>query len=302
MPHLAPLDAHASRIGTAGKALDILLNQACLYLAARGDRAGALGLAERMVELMRSTRTDEPLILATGLNNLAGRYSDLNRLDEAETAHRKALAIREPRVDPNDQALAILLSNLGAVLVKRKQFSEAEPLFQRAANIIKTSCGEISAQYGSSLTNLDVLYDEWAEHSGDIDKRRTAERYSTQALTVTRATRGTRDPGTASRHNNLAVFKARLGDWQGAAADMERAVAIMLSLDLAQHPNTQRRARDLASCWRQSGQVDKAARLAAGDIPDIQPVLAQIEAEHRTWVAEDPEQRQFGPPSPFEKK
>ena len=41
MPHVAPLDAHAPRTGAAGDALDFLLNQAGLYLAARGDRAGA---------------------------------------------------------------------------------------------------------------------------------------------------------------------------------------------------------------------------------------------------------------------
>jgi len=73
----------------------------------------------------------------------------------------------------------------------------------------------------------------------------------------------------------------------------------MLSLDLAQHPDTQQSVSNLIRIWQHSDQHDKAARLAAGDITDLLPVISQIEAEHRAWVAEDPENRRFGPPSPF---
>jgi hypothetical protein len=73
----------------------------------------------------------------------------------------------------------------------------------------------------------------------------------------------------------------------------------MLSLDLSKHPNTQQTARRLAEAWQQCGQPVKAARLQKGGYSDLLPVIAQIEAEHRAWVAEDPENRHFGPPSPF---
>ena len=73
----------------------------------------------------------------------------------------------------------------------------------------------------------------------------------------------------------------------------------MLSLDLAQHPDTQRMAGYLATMWEQSGRSDQAARLRGGDISDLLPVIAQIELEHHAWVAEDPQNRHFGPPSFF---
>ncbi len=73
----------------------------------------------------------------------------------------------------------------------------------------------------------------------------------------------------------------------------------MLSLDLARHPDAQNMAHDLTQMWEQSGDTEKAARLRAGDIADLLPVIAEIEEEHRAWVAEDPETRHFGPPSPF---
>jgi len=46
------------------------------------------------------------------------------------------------------------------------------------------------------------------------------------------------------------------------------------------------------------GEGDKAARLQSDDFADLLLVIHQIEEEHRQWVAEDPENRHFGPPSP----
>jgi tetratricopeptide (TPR) repeat protein len=299
MPHVALLEAYVSRTGAAGRGLDRLLNQACLYLKARGDREGALALAGRSVALVHLTRKEEPLVLAAVLDNLGSCYADLDRLEDAEGAYREVLEIKEPRLAPNDPSLAITLSNLGEVHWKREDFAAAEPLFLRAAEIMKDVYGAESAQYGNSLGNLDGLYDEWAENSGDAEKRRLAERYSEQALTISRATRGTWHPDTSTRYSNLSVLKRRLGDFGGAALDAERAVAIMLSLDLASHPNYRSLAGNLAGCWAQSGAPEKAARRQRGDISDLLPVIKQIEAEHRAWVAEDPKTRRFGPPSPF---
>jgi tetratricopeptide (TPR) repeat protein len=302
MPQVAPLDVHAPRVGAAGKALDLLLSRAGLYLAARGDRAGALALMEKSVTLQRSTRTDEPLQLAAGLNNLATCYADLDRLDEAAATYLESLAIKTPLLPPDDQSITATFSDLGDVHWRRNEFAEAEPLLLRAAETSKAVWGEESAEYGRSLSNLGALYCDWANEPGEASKRQQEERYKTQGLAVTHAARGARHPETAGRHNNLAVMKAMRNDWPGAATDMERAVAIMLSLDLAEHPDTQRRAGDLIHIWRESGQPEKLARLETGDISDLLPVIAQIEAEHHAWVAEDPPNRDFGPPSPFAKK
>lgn len=299
MPHVAPLDAHAPRTGAAGKALDYLLNQACLYLAERGDRTGALALAEKSVALRRTTRTGEPLELAAGLNNLAGIYTDLDRLDDAEHAFKEVLEIAGEHLPNGDPRLATWTSNLAEVYYERKLFAEAEPLYLRAAEITKAANGENSAQYGIRLSNLGALYGGLADEPGQSARQADEEKYLTQALAVTRRARGTRHPDTATRHNNVAVMKEKRGDWAGAVAEMERAMAIRLSLDLAQHPHTHYSANALTSYWQQSGHPDKAARLAAGDISDLLPTIAQIEAEHRAWVAEDLENRHFGPPSPF---
>jgi tetratricopeptide (TPR) repeat protein len=294
MPHVAALDAHAPRTGLAARALGRLFNLGALYLTARGDREGALALAERCVALLRVTRA-EPLQLANGLGVLGNRYIDVGRLDDAEAAAREVLEVQESRLNRNDPSIAIALSNLAHVYLKRENFAAAEPLFLRAADIEKAAHGTETATYGKRLGHLDNLYDGWAELSGDVEKRRSAARYSTQALSVTRASRGARHPETSTRHFNLAVLKARLGERRAAVEEAERALAIMLSLDLAQHPDTQHIASGLVNL----SESDKAARLRSGDISDLLPVIAQIEAEHRAWVAKDPKNRHFGPPSPF---
>jgi tetratricopeptide (TPR) repeat protein len=299
MPHVAPLDTHAPRIGAAGKALVRLLNQAGVYLFACGDHVGALALAERSVALSRQTRIDEPLSLASALNNLAKCYDELDRLEEAENAYREAIEIQEPRLAANDPSLAIVLSNLGILHFKRKDFPNAELLFLRAAEIIKAALGPDSLEYATSLSNLGSLYGDWADEPGQATRRTQEVEYKTKQFEIFVTAIGTRHPRTAASYNNVAVMKANIGDWLGATSEAERALAIMLSLDLAEHPKTQQYADSLAHIWQQSGQPDKAARLQSGDISDLLPVIAQVEAEHRAWVAADPENRHFGPPSPF---
>jgi len=99
MPHVSPLEAHAPQKATAGKALARMLNQACLYLSTRGDRQAALSMAERSVALARLTRADEPLELATGLNNLGRLLADLDKLDDAEATYTEVLELGSGLID-----------------------------------------------------------------------------------------------------------------------------------------------------------------------------------------------------------
>ena len=132
MSHVAPLESYAPRTGPAGIYLDRLLNQAGLYLGARGDHAGALIMIENSVSLKRQTRAGDQLELAAGLGNLGVRYADLNRLDDAEAAYREALAIQEPRLDANSPTFATTVSNLANLHWTRNEFAKAEPLYLRA--------------------------------------------------------------------------------------------------------------------------------------------------------------------------
>ncbi len=164
---------------------------------------------------------------------------------------------------------------------------------------MKAAHGADSAEYGSALSNLGALYCDWADEPGQEARREQEKDYKTRALAITRKASGERHPDTANRHNNLAAMKAKLSDWRAQRA-MRNAQSRSCCRSISRSIRTHKAAGDfLPDCWEQSGHADKAARLRRGDISDLVPVIAQIELEHRAWVAEDPENRHFGPHSYF---
>ena len=120
-----------------------------------------------------------------------------------------------------------------------------------------------------------------------------AQRLHDEALRIARAVRGERHPEVSTYLHNLAVLLDRQGDATGAAARESRAVAIMLSLGLQEHPDTHQRIAHLLHYWDGSGQGANKERL--GEL--LGPEIDAVEAEMHAWVAEDQETRHFGPPS-----
>jgi hypothetical protein len=99
------------------------------------------------------------------------------------------------------------------VHLRRKEFTAAESLYLRAAKIEKAVYGSESAQYVTSVANFAVLYSVWAYEPGESARQADAEKYATQALSATRAVRGSRHPHTATMSINLASIKAQRSDW-----------------------------------------------------------------------------------------
>jgi tetratricopeptide (TPR) repeat protein len=256
-------------------------------------------LAAQGVALARLSAKEDPLHLCNSLSLLGWSYRELNELDKAEAALNEAVEILETQKQLDSDLADSVLSNLAGVYWERKNFSFAEPLYIRVAENAKANYGPESWKYAKRLGNLDTLYDEWAQATGDLEKRRIAERYSTQALIIALAALGTRNLETARSHYNLAILNERLGDLLEAIKNAERSFAIMLSLGLERHPHIESVAVMLADLWLRSDNADKAIRLGRGNISDLVPAIVQIEREHRDWVAEAPETRNFGPPSKF---
>ena len=301
LPHVASLEAHASHIGEAGSSVAGILNHAAMYLLVRGDNEGARLLAEKAVTVGRSTAVDAPLTLANYLNNLAVALVRLGEFEEAESAYREVLEIKEPRLEKNDPNFAITLSHLAQLYLRRQDAEKAKPLFLRVVEIMLENFGIESAEYGHAISDLGACYGHLAKEKGDAENRAKQEQYTTLALEIVRKLQGTRHPETAVTLQNFAVLKAAQSDWLNAAKAAEHGVAIMLSLDLMEHAAMPGLIADLAYLWEKSGQSDKTARLRRGDLSDLMPAVAQVEAEHHAWVAKDAKHRHFGPPSPFVK-
>ena len=251
-------------------------------------------MLEPNTEIIAAVYGEEDPDYCTALSNLAVRYTDAGRLDEAERGFLRVLEIQEKLLDPGEPSLAITLNNLGYVYLKRKNFARAEPLFQRALAIGKESHGELSPQVALRTNSLGALYDNWAEQPGEAARRAEAQRLQEEAVRIARAVRGERHPDVSAYLHNFAVLLERQGELAGAAARELRAAAIMLSLGLLEHPDTQQCLNHLLDFWDKSGQGANKERLDEL----LGPEIDAVEAEMQTWVAEDPEHRHFGPP-PF---
>ncbi|MEM1193849.1 MAG: tetratricopeptide repeat protein [Pseudomonadota bacterium] len=110
---------------------------------------------------------------------------------------------------------------------------------------------------------------------------------------------GYRNKYTEIELNNLATMEANDGNFVEAVNYASRAVAVALSLDNPNHPNTFTTVKMLINIHFGNGCTHKAKRLANGDFSDLTPIVEEIEEEHRQWVAQDSDNRKFGPPSPI---
>ncbi|MGB0507857.1 MAG: tetratricopeptide repeat protein, partial [Pikeienuella sp.] len=305
-PACARLAQHAEALalvqfGAGDNALeqDRLLNQAAVFRSVRGDDSGAIRLLRRSLEVMEISRHEDPLAIAAVLDTLAGRQKENEATwAEAENHYRRALEIKEVELSPNDPLLAMTLSNFAGLFQRRGEFAEAARMTERTAEIVRIALGEDSVEYAISLANLGSIYGDWGQQTNDAELMGFEKECKELALVTTVSARGMRHPVISTNYNNLAISYANAGDFTLAAGMMARALAINLSLDRLAHPEAQRGIEMLFHFWTNSGRVEKAERLQANDGSDLYPIIEQIEQEHRDWVAEDPENRHFGPPSP----
>jgi tetratricopeptide (TPR) repeat protein len=308
----------AELVGVVGTAVS--------YLVAIGNHDGALGLAEPFVKELRKQKPPRPLNLSLEqspanffeqalanfvdinnfaglLKNLADIYLDLHRCDEAEESIRESLRLRELiSSSPRELAHIATLQSLAAILTKKGKFVEAEKHFAEIENVTKAVFGDPSVEYGSTLNAVAEHYSVRWQKTGNKMHRRRAMVRAEKALAIARELYGERHPATANRLSFYSLIKpkkARVGNLLGAVAELEESVAIMLSLALPEHPFAKMARNQLIVFLRGCSQPNKADRIVRGDYSDLVPVIHQIEDKHRAWVAQDPANREFGPPSPY---
>ncbi|MCZ2078450.1 MAG: tetratricopeptide repeat protein, partial [Bryobacterales bacterium] len=128
------------------------------------------------------------------LSNLGCLLDDLGSRDEAESVHRKAVALA-----PN---VAVMHNNLGLTLQSLGKTEEAEACFRKAI--------ELRADWTVARLNLGRLLQMNERHADSI------EHYE-RVLEI--------DPSNARAKNNLGIALEHLGDLAGATAAFQAAIA-----------------------------------------------------------------------------
>jgi tetratricopeptide (TPR) repeat protein len=275
---LAGLAAAPDRARAAG-----FVHQAALFLwHATGDLSTVRRLCENNLEAMAAAFGEGSDEYAAALGNLATALDLLGEDAAAEARYREAIAVREAATEEGDPRRAYEHNNLGGFYRRRGRFGEAETELKWAYRIRTTAEGVAPELIASSTGNLGTLYSDWADATGDAEKRRLAMDYKTRALGLTRAALGPAHPGTATAHHNLAAEHHLAGDAPAAAAQQLRAAAIMLALARAgaipeTHPNREVSRDPLEPLFRAAGR--DPAEIGAALEAEVEALME----EQRAW-------------------
>ena len=127
-------------------------------------------------------------------------------------------------------------------------YSDAQPLFERAATIVEKTLGSEHSETAMSLDNLAGLLLAQGDVAG-------ARPLFERALAIKEEALGPEHPNTAPSLNNLAFLLKTTGDLTGARPLYERALAINEKVHGPEHPLTARSLNNLASLLLADGDL-----------------------------------------------
>ena len=169
--------------------------------------------------------TEQPLVLGELHAALGSAYQALGKLTEAETHFRGALACRTVAFGEGSPEVDRARKTLGALLMPRGEFDEAQRLFDAAlaSREFALSTRPDDAEILTDLADLRgyraVLY----RLRGDLDQ---AEELHLQALEGLRETRNPQDPRIAAALTDLADLRQAQGDYPRAEQLYREALKI----------------------------------------------------------------------------
>jgi serine/threonine protein kinase/tetratricopeptide (TPR) repeat protein len=212
------------------------------------DRSATL--LERSLELRRTTLGAEHADTAASMQAVAEAYRELARLDEAETLHREALAIKR-RVGDTPSSIAASLNDLGLTLSERGRFADAEPLLREAIDIWRRLDPEGSPELAVGLNNLA----QTLRQQGRFDDAATA---LDEAIAIRRRRFGNDHPLLAHVLGQLGQVRNAQGDLAGAEPLLREALSIRRKAYGDDHPDTATAFNNLASLLHDAGDLTRA--------------------------------------------
>jgi tetratricopeptide (TPR) repeat protein len=173
----------------------------------------AAGSWETVAAIQASAYGDEDLRLADTLDHLGDCRVEMQLVDPAVEAVRRALIIRELNLGAVNADVAATTDHLGKILYYAKRFSDAEPYFQRALDIdLKL--------LGSDNPELARAYDNLAVTEAMLEKYPEAEAHYREALKL-------RDADDTLSLRNLALVLTAQNKNAEAQPFYARALAVL---------------------------------------------------------------------------
>ena len=191
--------------------------------ADEANRQGHYGDAEKSIKaaLKEAERFGpQDLRLGTTLNTLASLYEAQGKYAEAEPLDKRALAIDEKALGPEDPYVAIIdLNNLAELYHQQSKYAEAEPLYKRSLSILEKALGPEHPIMAKSLNNLGLVYTAQGKYA-------EAEPLHKRALAIREKALGPEHPDLATSLGNYAMLLGKTNRGGEAAKLEARAKAI----------------------------------------------------------------------------
>ena len=187
-------------------------------------------------------------------NQLGVLFDAKARYAEAEQLKRRAAAIGEVSLQPDDPELATRVNDLAELLRATNRLAEAEPLFRRALAIWETSLGPLHPQVATALNNLAALLQA-------TNRLAEAEPLFRRALAIWETSYGPDHPEVAIRLNNLAGLLHATNRLAEAEPLFRRALSIDEASLGPEHPNVAIRLNNLASLLQATNRLAEAEPL-----------------------------------------
>ncbi len=252
-PHVAALVAAAP----ATAAMDLLLNQASIYLDSQRMDTLALTYSEEALRLAEARLGPMHGEVGIGCNNLAGQLWRLGRHEEAEAMAARAVEISEADPSSSRALYANYLSTHGVMAdmvgrsmsgaARREKLTLATRRFQKAIAIDLAQKGRVRREVSTHLNNL-------ADLRGFQGRWGAALRLNGRALAARREALPPDDPDLANSLHNLGGTLLQAGRagagyrGEGVLDLLEQALAVFEdAFDWADHPNRSNSANWLAT-------------------------------------------------------
>ncbi len=196
----------------------------------------------------------EQLHRASLLVNLASLLNATGDYDQAERAHRQALAIREAALGPEDLHVATSLNNLANVYATTARYAEAKVSYERVLSIRQAALGPEHPHVASTLNNLaNINY-----ALGDLQ---TARELHERVLAIRQEVLGPRHRDVATSFHNLATLHEATGDLRAATELHLRALEILEAAVGPEHPEVASSLMGLANVRMDTGDHEAAEEL-----------------------------------------
>jgi tetratricopeptide (TPR) repeat protein/DNA-binding XRE family transcriptional regulator len=206
--------------------------------------------------LRRTGTTEKSLSFASLASKMAEYLRECGQYAEAETFSQRALSIREQVLAPDHPDLAYSLNGLAIIYWYQGKYEQAEPLYQRAVDIVikEQAPGPGYYDIASPLNNLANLYFQQGKYE-------QAETFYQRALHTREQVFGPAHPRLIYPLNGLANLYSVQGKYEQAEPLYLRAMHIGEQELGMEHPQVAYPITSLANLYTEQGKYKQAESL-----------------------------------------